>query len=124
LGTTFTIFDQGIANASECFGYAPPQTELGAVLYGTNLFGWEPREFSAVVPKKPRKMEHSNDTIANALERGDKADFWLISNRTPKWNEARNTYTLDFRGNVKKASKKNFILDIDDGSRIPLLLLL
>lgn len=41
-------------------------------------------------------------------------DFVHIRNRPPKWNEERATYTLDFRNHVKKASKKNFILEVSD----------
>jgi hypothetical protein len=115
-GTAFTIFDFGAQNASGCFGFAPPQTELGLVSYGRNLFGWEPREFSIAVPKVERPNE-GTETLLDSVDKGNKDDFHFMYNKPPKWNEARNTYTLDFRNKVRKASKKNFILETEVESK-------
>ena len=116
LGTGFTIFDFGVQNSAKCFGFAPAQTELAVVSYGRNLFGWEPREFSIAVPKAPAPNQGS-ETLMSALDQGQKDAFTFVYNKPPKWNEQRNTYTLDFRNKVKKASKKNFILETEVESK-------
>ena len=114
------MFDFGSQNARHCSGYAPPQTELGLISYGRNLFGWEPREFSIAVPKDAHPND-GDETLLSAIDRGQKDSFCFIYNKPPKWNEARNTYTLDFRNKVKRASKKNFILETEIESIDPLL---
>jgi len=137
-GTLFTIFDYGCPNAAQSHGYAPYQTELALVSYGRNLFGWEPREFSIALPKNLNYPVNANsltpsansvdtqgardvngwgtvkqDYLMAAFERQEKDKFIKVSNVPPKWNEERNTYTLDFRKKVRKASKKNFILQTE-----------
>jgi len=87
VGTVFTIFDFGTANAHSSYNYSVPQTELAIVSYGKSFLGWEPREFGAMVPKVLKTNSDNESRLFNLIEKGSTESFHIIRNKPPKWNE-------------------------------------
>ena len=105
--------------------------EHGIISYTTNILGRVPNAMQVVVPSRTadcaaetpvteipaevRTRQSSRATRPTLQQWNDKSDYGpdtclLLRTREPKWNEQLEAWTMDFKGRVKKASKKNFQL--------------
>ena len=115
--------------------------EHGLISYTTNILGRVPNAMQIVVPSRTadcaaetpvaeipaevRSRQACRATRPTLQQWSNKADYGpdtclLLRTRQPKWNESLEAWTMDFKGRVKKASKKNFQLisqtRMDDGT--------
>lgn len=96
LGTRFEVYDFGlepgyIMQKDIPQGFFPVRRRVCTIEYDTNFFAEKPRSFRVKVV----------DDLAKQTER-------YFENLTPKFNEQRGCYTLNFYGRVSKASARNF----------------
>ena len=77
-----------------------------------------------------RKKTKEQKTQYAAVEQTEQAQLLLLDTKKPEWSEKLQAWTLNFAGRVKAASKRNFMLVIEQtdadlvsefGSKIPLL---
>ncbi|KCV69851.1 hypothetical protein H696_03324 [Fonticula alba] len=115
-GTVFTVFNHGTATCltmpAVVENISPPRSEQAIITYDLNFWGLEPRSFHVALPKQVRDLSSAPPLEEQIAHQEAASDFYQIQNKSPKWNEERATFTLDFRGNVRCASKKNFILEL------------
>ena len=105
--------------------------EHGIISYTTNILGRVPNAMQIVVPSRTadcaaetpvteipaevRARQSSRATRPTLQQWSEKSAYGpdtclLLRTREPKWNEQLEAWTMDFKGRVKKASKKNFQL--------------
>mmetsp|Transcript_15404 Transcript_15404/g.18779 ORF Transcript_15404/g.18779 Transcript_15404/m.18779 type:complete len:315 (-) Transcript_15404:813-1757(-) len=110
-GTEFQIYDAGDDHDS--------RTELGAVIYTSNVLGSRgPRKMQVAVPKiiEQQDAKNSDDTpcivsdILGKMKAHDYSQLVYTINKPPRWNEQVGAYVLNFNGRVTMASVKNFQL--------------
>jgi hypothetical protein len=123
LGTTFTVVDSGMplhkkvdTNMLPSEGYA--RREICQVQYEMNIMGRVPNSMKVYVPQKQERV------FSMETQRKLRDQVYECRTRKPKWNEKNRSWTMDFRGRCKIASKKNFCIVCDDlaGSEQVLLL--
>jgi tubby-related protein 1 len=132
LGTEFQIYDAGknpkyLDSFFDEKNYDEPRSELGAVLYSSNIIGNRgPRKMQVCIN---RVSEHGNcvkrwqpaikgeEMLECFKAKNEIARKHLLfyENRQPKWNEDIGSYVLNFDKRVSLASVKNFQL-IDPAS--------
>ena len=118
-GTDFVMYDDG-ESAEKATAEHPLRSEIGAVLYDTNIAGTKgPRKMTVVLPRlrddgsPPEKWQPVNEAdgiIAAYRANPDSDRFTVLVNKAPKWNEQLRSYQLNFHGRVSKSSVKNFQL--------------
>jgi len=146
VGTEFICYDRGInpeelgadalALAAASGATINPQSpaltnvrqELGAVFYESNILGSKgPRKMTAVIPAPKRdgsrtilKPLCAEDSLtARFKSQPSSSDFFIMVNKTPKWNEQVGAYVLNFNGRVTQASVKNFqAVHLDDPENV------
>eukprot|EP00043_Microstomoeca_roanoka_P006144 m.60566 g.60566 ORF g.60566 m.60566 type:complete len:408 (+) comp13294_c0_seq1:393-1616(+) len=120
VGTHYTLYDNGVnpskRSSPENAG-RPVREELAAAAYETNVLGFKgPRKMTVVMPTvKEGTMERNkvqplseNDGLLRRYQRDTHQDLMILRNKKPDWNEATNSYVLNFGGRVTRASVKNF----------------
>ena len=123
LGTTFTVVDSGMAfnskidvNMLPSKGYA--RREICAVQYDMNIMGRVPNSMQIYVPRKSERV------YSMEKHRKTRNGVYACRTRKPKWSDRNQSWTMDFRGRCKVASKKNFLIvcdDIKDSDQVLLL---
>ena len=116
------------------------RSELGAVLYETNVLGTRgPRKMTVLVPRvggggsaSPEgagptlrasfKPDGGSESMLELHKKGQRdARFQVYHNKSPDWNEQLGAYCLNFNGRVTEASVKNFqLVEGDEGEEIVL----
>jgi len=91
------------------------QTEIGAVLYETDLLGTKgPRQMTIVVPNSaenaPQTQAGKDSLLFQRYKSGDKENLISLRNKDPKWSAEARAYVLDFNNRVSISSVKNFQL--------------
>ncbi len=126
LGTSFTIFDNGIKPPTSAsarrlgLGTNPTniRQELAAVQYETNVLGFKgPRKMTTIIPAmtadhqrihlSPRK---DSETLLGKWKSNSMTDILELHNKHPVWSDETQAYVLNFHGRVTQASVKNFQL--------------
>ena len=128
-GTQFHLFDDGISK-SEGGGLFPAleRKQRALLIYKTNILGKVPNAMNVVIPRPGFKNEYKDEeamgeggeeqqgkdlrsSMYSAFSKSsNKEQFVVLETRKPKWNNKMDAWTMDFKGRVKLASKKNFIL--------------
>lgn len=133
LGTEFQIYDAG-RNPSSSTAYfdertdVPIRSELGAVVYSSNLIGSRgPRQMQVCInrvdddtgkPTKAWQPAHRDEEMIQCFKHRVPAalrHLVVLENKEPQWNEDLGAHVLNFNGRVTQASVKNFQL-IDKSS--------
>lgn len=107
MGTRFELYDYGIEYSQISKelprDFLPVRRKIAIIEYDSNFFAEKPRSFRI--------------SILDYEKGDDKRIIKKYENLTPKYNEQRGCYTLNFFGRVSKASARNFQLietDADD----------
>jgi tubby-related protein 1 len=95
------------------------RAEHGAIVYEQNVLGYIPNAMTVLLPQA-RKVNPEYDYaaglgIVERYERGLPGVLRLRTKRA-KWNRRVEAWTMDFKGRVLIASKKNFQLVNSSGS--------
>ena len=133
LGTDFQIYDAG-RNPNNSTAYfdertdVPIRSELGAVVYSSNLIGSRgPRQMQVCInridddtgkPSKAWQPAHRDEEMIQCFKHRVPAalrHLVVLENKEPQWNEDLGAHVLNFNGRVTQASVKNFQL-IDKSS--------
>lgn len=133
LGTDFQIYDAG-RNPNNSTAYfdertdVPIRSELGAVVYSSNLIGSRgPRQMQVCInriddntgkPTKAWQPAHRDEEMIQCFKHRIPAalrHLVVLENKEPQWNEDLGAHVLNFNGRVTQASVKNFQL-IDKSS--------
>ncbi|CAI8000147.1 Tubby protein homolog [Geodia barretti] len=120
LGTSFTVYDDGInpSKRQSRLNRSATREEMALVHYDTNVLGFKgPRKMKVVIPAmstdkerlsvKPRK---DSETLLERWKNGQMTDLLEVHNKQPTWSEETQAYVLNFHGRVTQASVKNFQL--------------
>ena len=59
------------------------------------------------------QLTFKKDHKYNRVETKEEAQLLFLQTKKPVWSEEHEAWCLDFGGRVKKASKNNFILEVD-----------
>eukprot|EP01084_Bolivina_argentea_P139660 245677_1 len=129
VGTEFVIYDNGRSpkeTGNENQNKKQLRSELGSILYETNILGTKgPRKMKVILPKlktintskwqqTDTKSSSSSSMLMSTYKQNDNklSDNLLLvlQNKSPKWNENISAYVLNFNGRVTMASVKNFQL--------------
>ena len=119
LGTTFVLWDFGAAPDEllpEAFPLAQRRDHL-AVVYDTNILGRVPNAMTVIVPRPEHAAAlASEDGGPSIMRRHNKrlGGVRILRTKKPKWNDELEAWTMDFKGRVKVASKKNYICEDED----------
>ncbi|OMJ85224.1 hypothetical protein SteCoe_13540 [Stentor coeruleus] len=121
LGTEFMVYDSGLNPKRKGANANNIRTELGVVLYESNIMGSKgPRKMRVLTPGLAANGEsaiwkpmNKNESILINYKEGRTGNIFCYFNKPPKWNEHVQAFVLNFNGRVDKASVKNFQL-IDD----------
>ena len=116
-GTSFTIFDGG-DNPKKTSNRDQARSEIGAVIYETNVLGFKgPRKMTVLIPAVNDNLERhvmkpntDNESIIERYKAGRMDYLVRLGNKQPVWNEDTQSYVLNFHGRVTQASVKNFQL--------------
>ncbi|GBG30270.1 Tubby protein-like [Hondaea fermentalgiana] len=109
VGTTFIMYDHGLlpdAPAARAFPELV-QGEHGAVLYDQNVMGRIPNAMTVLAPDL-RQALPPGPGLVSRFEDNQMQGVMCLRTRKPIWRESANSWTMDFGGRVKMASKKNF----------------
>ena len=82
--------------------------EICAVQYDMNVMGRVPNSMQVFVPQKSERVNSMEKT------RKTKGSTYTCRTRKPSWSDVTQSWTMDFRGRCKVASKKNFLIVSDD----------
>ncbi len=110
-GTTFVTYDCGVSVDDPITTLFPEmsQGEHAALVYDSNVMGRIPNAMTAIVPDLSRNEPLVGPGgLVDRFERNQTNGLLLLRTRKPSWNTSTNSWTLDFHGRVKIASKKNF----------------
>ena len=109
----------------EAFPLAQRRDHL-AVVYDTNILGRVPNAMSVVVPRPEHaRALASEEGGPSIMRRYNKklGGVFKLRTKKPKWNGELEAWTMDFKGRVKIASKKNFqMIDEDDKDETVLMM--
>mmetsp|Transcript_6043 Transcript_6043/g.19239 ORF Transcript_6043/g.19239 Transcript_6043/m.19239 type:complete len:518 (-) Transcript_6043:21-1574(-) len=134
LGTQFILTDYGVSpetSAGKLFPHMSSRQHV-QVDYKTNVMGRVPNSMTVTVIGAPMD-EHQETLFQEWSVRPDARHAVgmfgeqhtlprrVIHTRKPRWNPELDAWTLDFRGRVKLASKKNFQVQMQ-GSDLVLML--
>lgn len=118
LGTSFTIYDNGVNPTSRKASQASIRQELAAVHYETNVLGFKgPRKMVAIIPAMT--YDHKRIAIQPTRDSEMMLERWKndqmtnllqLHNKQPVWSDETQAYVLNFHGRVTQASVKNFQL--------------
>ena len=127
VGTEFQIYDNG-TNPKHTDPFfdeknkREPRSELGAILYSSNILGNRgPRKMQVCInklgidekiTKKWQPVHKDEEMIQCFKHKAESAHHHLnmYENRQPRWNEDMGSYVLNFNNRVNLASVKNFQL--------------
>ena len=128
LGTEFQIYDAG-RNPNSSTAYfdersdVPIRSELGAVVYSSNLIGSRgPRQMQVCINRidvdtgkstKAWQPAHRDEEMIQCFKHRVPAalrHLVVLENKEPQWNEDLGAHVLNFNGRVTQASVKNFQL--------------
>ena len=120
IGNIVNIYGPGFNPTDAKNKQVSPRELLATVQYETNFLGSSrPRDFKAYVLKQGMKYYELAGTQLGEEEvplnelyylPKNKEKIMYLSSRKAEYNEREGGYMLNFRGRVKKASRKNFIL--------------
>lgn len=121
LGTSFTIYDNGISPSSRKASFrnqAAIRQELAAVHYETNVLGFKgPRKMVAVIPAMTYDHKRiaiqpvrDSETMLERWKANQMTNLLPLHNKQPVWSDETQAYVLNFHGRVTQASVKNFQL--------------
>ncbi len=134
LGSEFQIFDNGTnpKHVDRFFDEKEkndPRSELGAILYSSNIMGNRgPRKMQVCINKigndgkstKVWQPVHRDEEMIQSFKYKSESalrHLHMYENRQPKWNEDMGSYVLNFNNRVNLASVKNFqLIDPDDNN--------
>eukprot|EP00042_Codosiga_hollandica_P052261 m.660708 g.660708 ORF g.660708 m.660708 type:complete len:413 (-) comp58456_c0_seq2:120-1358(-) len=117
VGTQFTVFDGGVNPTKVADPAQKIRTEMAAVIYELNPLGFKgPRKMTVLIPTIDPSSQLSHvfapTTEAEGLLGQHKASNMVnmleLINKSPVWNEATQSFVLNFYGRVTLASVKNF----------------
>lgn len=136
LGTEFQLFDNGVnptkkksikkyedVNDDSTTSDEPfVRSELGAVLYASNIMGSRgPRKMRVAVPKVVEdgsrilyKSISKKESMLQRFKASEKGSLTELINKPPRWNDQVGAYVLNFNGRVTMASVKNFQLVLEE----------
>nr|XP_056720246.1 tubby-related protein 2 [Euleptes europaea] len=124
LGTKFTVFDNGTSPDKKPFvpESAQLRQELVAICYETNVLGFRgPRKMTVIIPGMTLDNEriciqpkNEHETLLTQYQNRNMQNLIKLHNKMPAWNEATQSYILNFHGRVTQASVKNFQIISDD----------
>eukprot|EP00937_MAST-01D_sp_MAST-1D-sp2_P006740 g6740.t1 len=124
LGTHFTLYDHGMA-AAEMPGAALPhlrRREHCMVVYKSNVLGRVPNSMRVVLGGAGGNEAVPEGGLEARLESGAPGGVSLLHTRQPRWNAELDAWTMDFKGRVKLASKKNFqLINSDEPDKVLML---
>ena len=128
LGTEFQMYDAG-RNPNSSTAYfdersdVPVRSELGAVVYSSNLIGSRgPRQMQVCINRidddtgkstKAWQPAHRDEEMIQCFKHRVPAalrHLVVLENKEPQWNEDLGAHVLNFNGRVTQASVKNFQL--------------
>lgn len=128
LGTEFQMYDAG-RNPNSSTAYfdersdVPIRSELGAVVYSSNLIGSRgPRQMQVCINRidddtgkstKAWQPAHRDEEMIQCFKHRVPAalrHLVVLENKEPQWNEDLGAHVLNFNGRVTQASVKNFQL--------------
>lgn len=118
LGTSFTVYDNGVNPSSRKASKPDIRQELAAVHYETNVLGFKgPRKMVTIIPAmtydhkriaiQPRR---DNETMLERWKNEQMTNLLQLHNKQPVWSDDTQAYVLNFHGRVTQASVKNFQL--------------
>lgn len=118
LGTSFTIYDNGVNPSSFRKGRQNIREELAAIHYETNVLGFKgPRKMVTVIPamtynheRIPIQPTHVSETLLERWKSNQMTNLLQLHNKQPVWSDETQAYVLNFHGRVTQASVKNFQL--------------
>ncbi|XP_072014530.1 tubby-related protein 3-like [Amphiura filiformis] len=118
MGTSFTIFDNGISpnKPGTLADGSNSREELAAVVYETNVLGFKgPRKMTVVIPGMSLDHErvavrprNEHESLLERFKAKKLENLLELHNKTPVWNDDTQSYVLNFHGRVTQASVKNF----------------
>lgn len=119
VGTEFTVYDNGRSPKDVTIFSLPLRTEIGSILYETNILGSKgPRKMTVLLPKSQENRDKWKQTdikasmLMSSYKQNEMDSIINLQNKSPKWNENIGAYVLNFSGRVTMASVKNFQLVI------------
>lgn len=133
LGTQFTLVDFGVPEGSVRAVALPHllQRRHVVVTYRTNVMGRVPNSMAVHVLVAPVTEQTSESVRKAAATPEARAAVGLppdgappaadLRTRQPRWNPELDAWTMDFKGRVKLASKKNFQLEREGDDRVLML---
>ena len=116
LGTHFTLYDHGTAPSE-----APPacfpslmRREHCLIVYESNILGRVPNSMQVVLGGGDGNEQVVEGGLEARLDAEEKEKMKVLVTKKPRWNADLDAWTMDFKGRVKLASKKNFQLIVED----------
>ena len=113
LGTHFTLYDHGVP-AEELPDGAMPRVrrkEHCMVVYKSNILGRVPNSMRVVLGGSDGNEAVVEGGLEARLEDPSASStINILHTKQPRWNAELDAWTMDFKGRVKLASKKNFQL--------------
>ena len=113
LGTHFTLYDHGVP-AEELPDGAMPRVrrkEHCMVVYKSNILGRVPNSMRVVLGGSDGNEAVVEGGLEARLEDPSASSTTnILHTKQPRWNAELDAWTMDFKGRVKLASKKNFQL--------------
>ena len=129
LGTHFSLYDHGVSQDEMPRGAFPKldRREHCMTVYKSNILGRVPNSMRVVLGGLDGNESTDEGVLEARLNNPGSGPLTTLVTKPPRWNAELDAWTMDFKGRVKLASKKNFQL-IDERDREwpghPLLLLL
>jgi tubby-related protein 1 len=97
-----------------------PWRETAAVLYASNALGFGgPRRLTVLLPPAGDRTPEAG--LVERFRSETPAAVLALHNKTPVWDDASQSYLLNFRGRVTRTSVKNFqVIGSSDEERVVL----
>eukprot|EP00939_MAST-03C_sp_MAST-3C-sp1_P002936 g2936.t1 len=115
-GTVFNVYDNGMTLPGEfretCGDFV--RREICTVVYERNVLGRVPNTMRILHPRVDAKILPGASVRATFLDKVSRRFVHECKTRKPIWSEGMEAWTMDFRGRVKIASKKNMQIVCDD----------
>ena len=117
VGTVFSVNDFGLALPRAAHKQLPDlgRRQAGVVQYEVNILGRVPNAMAVLLQSRDLDVDAKLEDVASRpVPEGEASQVHRCTTKKPKWNDALDAWTMDFRGRVKVASKKNFQIACDD----------
>lgn len=116
MGSEYTLYTAGARPGRAGVEEEGAREELGIVKYRTTSIAGGPRKMTIALPMLEKGKECEGLSIANMYstqKHGGQRRVHVLRSKEAEWSKELGGYTLDFKGRVKEASVKNFVLTSD-----------